>query len=407
MRAAILSIGSELLHGILTDTNATFFAQELTALGFDVVSIAQVGDDQTNIVRALTRALGDSDLLITTGGIGPTADDLTREAIAEVCGESPAVDDELLRNLRAHFAARGSEMPERNIKQAWLIPSAQSIPNPYGSAPGWYTQYDGKHIVTLPGPPRENVPLWRQHVMPIVLPKLTGQAIISRTLKTIGIGESSAEQEIQAIVEREFPRTATYAKSDGVHIRVTAADPDRNVAQRAVDETVDEIRAQLGQYIYGELGDSLAYAILQPLATVGVRLAVWEAGTAGAFLNLLQTDDRVAGIVSDARSSTFEFARLEVGAEENPVCVALACARAAAGNAGINTATSLAVNVTGDDQAERRFGEIGMALVHPGGEVTRDRQISATPPEIRRRATLWTAEFLWSSIRDATGIRQD
>ncbi|MEX1158034.1 MAG: molybdopterin-binding protein, partial [Thermomicrobiales bacterium] len=208
MRAAILSIGSELMHGYLTDTNATFLTQEMNALGIEPVGVSQVGDELPRIVTAFRRALEDADLVIATGGIGPTDDDLTREAVAEVVGEQPKVDEVIADGIRRFFTMRGSVMPEQNTKQAWMISSAESLANPMGTAPGWFVRHGDKRIVIMPGVPREMFRMWREQAVPRVLAGSSGRSIVSRTLKTIGIGESAVETEIHEIIRRGQPTVA-------------------------------------------------------------------------------------------------------------------------------------------------------------------------------------------------------
>lgn len=404
MRATVISVGSELLHGMLVDTNATFFTQELTAAGIEVVEVIQAGDSLPHLTSAFERATSRANLVISSGGIGPTADDLTREAIAALCGEQPNIDPDLVEAIRAHFARRGAEMPKRNEKQAWLIPSASSIPNSNGTAPGWLVKHDGWTIVALPGPPRENRPMWQRQVLPQILPGLTGQSIVSRTLKTIGIGESSVEDALEEIISRPFPITATYAKRDGVHVRITATHAERTAAAASVAETINEIRSVVGQSIYGEGEDTLAHAILQPLATVGVPLAVWEAGSAGRLTSLLQSDDSVCAVVADARASTYEFALGQTGAQNSARDVAIACARSASRTAGIGTGAALAVKLTDVEASTGLYGSVAVAFVHPDGEAVQEHVMVSHSDEIRRRATLWAAEFLWKQVVAATGI---
>jgi nicotinamide-nucleotide amidase len=155
MRAEIISCGTELLLGHITDTNATYLAQSLASLGIDLYFVSQVGDNQRRIVETLRRAWERSDLVIITGGLGPTEDDLARESISAMLGETMLVDPVLEAELRGMFATRNSVMPERNIKQATLIPSARAIANPLGTAPGWWVEKDGHIIVAMPGVPRE------------------------------------------------------------------------------------------------------------------------------------------------------------------------------------------------------------------------------------------------------------
>src|SRR5579885_327242 len=162
MRAEIISCGTELLLGHITDTNATYLAQSLAALGVDLYFVSQVGDNQGRIVETLQQAWRRSDLIVMTGGLGPTEDDLARESISALLGETMQVDPQLADELRATFAARNFPMPERNLKQATLIPSARALRNPLGTAPGWFVEKDGRIIVAMPGVPREMYRMWEE-----------------------------------------------------------------------------------------------------------------------------------------------------------------------------------------------------------------------------------------------------
>ena len=199
-RAYILSIGSELTQGHLTDTNATFLAQELNAIGAELLHVVQCSDHRGRLTAQIVRALNEADLVICTGGIGPTEDDLTREAIADAVGESPSISEPLLEEIRAFFAIRGMTMPERNGKQAWTIPSSDVLPNPIGTAPGWFVFKDGKAIVAMPGVPREMKRMWLEQALPRVNERLSGETYSSITIKTIGIGESALEDSIGSVV---------------------------------------------------------------------------------------------------------------------------------------------------------------------------------------------------------------
>ncbi|MGH2549467.1 MAG: competence/damage-inducible protein A, partial [Thermomicrobiales bacterium] len=291
MRAYILSIGSELILGHLTDTNATFLAQELSTLGIELLHVVQCGDDRERLARTIANAVADADLVICSGGIGPTGDDLTREAISDVAGETPDLDPELLTPLEAFFARRGSAMPERNKKQAWLIPSAQSLANPVGTAPGWFVELDGKIIVAMPGVPREMFRMWREQAVPRLQERLPQNVIRTVRIKTIGIGESAAEQELVDLIERPNPVIATYAKDDGVYIHVTgvAATEDEAIALRDLGRS--GVYDRLGEYIYGEDETSLESAILARAAAANLHLAIVDAGGGGRFASMLLTHD--------------------------------------------------------------------------------------------------------------------
>src|SRR5690606_25896668 len=192
--------------------------------------------------------LTEADVVICTGGVGPTDDDLTREAIALVAGETPEVDPVLLRELRDFFANRGQDMPERNAKQAWMIPSARTLPNPVGTAPGWLVSIDRDglkgSIIAMPGVPREMFRMWREQALPALQEQTGTHAIRSVTLKTLGIGESAAEDRIHDLILRGDPVVATYAKDDGVHVRVTAAAESVDEAERSSNRGIAGVEAE-------------------------------------------------------------------------------------------------------------------------------------------------------------------
>jgi nicotinamide-nucleotide amidase len=281
--AEILSIGTELLLGQIVDTNANYLAGRLALLGIDCLHMQTVGDNLGRARQAFERALSRSDVVVATGGLGPTEDDLTREAIAAALGETPEVDPTLERELRAWFAGRGLPMPERNRKQAWLIPSARALSNPNGTAPGWDVQRDGKRIIAMPGVPREMTPMWEA-----VEPSLGhGGALRWRTLKLLGIGESAVEEKLAELVRSISPTVATYAKNDGVHVRIadkatSARDADAQVARMEA-----AVRERLGEYVWGADGETLPEVIGRALVARGWRLAVAESLSAGDIARML------------------------------------------------------------------------------------------------------------------------
>ncbi len=283
VKAELLSIGTELLLGQIVDTNANYLAGRLALLGIDCLHMQTVGDNLGRARQAFERALSRSDLVVVTGGLGPTEDDLTREAIAAALGETPAVDSVLEVELVAWFAGRGLVMPDRNRKQAWLIPSARALPNPNGTAPGWDVQKDGKRIIAMPGVPREMTPMWES-----VEPSLTGGAALRwRTLKLLGIGESAVEEKLAELVRSTSPTVATYAKNDGVHVRVADKASSPEEADRRVADVEQTIRARLGEYVWGTDEETLPGVIGRGLEAREWRLAVAESLSAGDIARAL------------------------------------------------------------------------------------------------------------------------
>lgn len=284
MRAEILSVGTELLLGQIVDTNSAYLAARLAGAGVDCLHMTTVGDNLERAVEAIRRGLGRSDLLILTGGLGPTEDDLTREAIAAAIGETPAVDDRLAAELAEWFSSRGAPMPDRNLKQAWLVPSARALPNPNGTAPGWDVRREGKRIVAMPGVPREMAPMWEDHVEPTLF---AGTVLRSRTLKLLGIGESAVEEALGELVHSRSPTVATYAKNDGVHVRLTDKDPDEASLARRLAEMEVRVRDQIGAHVWGTDGETLGGVIDAALQARGWRLATAEALSGGELANSL------------------------------------------------------------------------------------------------------------------------
>src|ERR1700730_1965140 len=280
MRAEILSCGTELLLGQITDTNATYLAQSLSALGIDLYFVSQVGDNQGRIVDTLRRAWERSDLIIMTGGLGPTEDDLARESISALLGETMQVDPILEAELRRMFATRRSDMPERNVKQATLIPSAKALPNPRGTAPGWWVEKDRRIIVAMPGVPREMYRMWEQEAIPRLKP-YTGGLIFTRILRVSGLGESSVEERLDRFLHGNNPTLATYAKSDAIDVRITAKADTSEEAERLVAEMEVQVRQVLGHYVFGTDKDTLQSVVGDLLLSSNQSLAVMESLTGG------------------------------------------------------------------------------------------------------------------------------
>ena len=286
MRAEILSIGTELLLGHITDTNATYLAQQFAPLGIDLYFVSQVGDNLQRLSETLARARERSDLVVMTGGLGPTEDDVSREAIAAVLGETPVVDPALEAELRAFFASRGIEMPERNVKQAWVIPSVTPLANPVGTAPGWWAERDGKIVVAMPGVPHEMMRMWEHEALPRLRPR-TGTVLFTRTLRVAGMGESTVEERLGELIHGENPTLATYAKRDAVDVRVTAKAATAAAAEALVAQMEARAREVLGAHVFGVDAQTPQSVALALLIARGLTLAAMESCTGGLLASLI------------------------------------------------------------------------------------------------------------------------
>lgn len=285
--AELLAVGAELLVGETRDTNSGDLAIELTALGVEVRRLGAYPDRIEDVTDALRDALARSDLIITTGGLGPTPDDLTRESIAAACGESPVIDPRLEAWLRDLFARRGVTFSEANVKQAWLIPSGTALDNHNGTAPGWWIERpDGRVIIALPGPPRELRAMWRDAVLPRLRARGLGADRAAETLRLTGIGESSLVDVIgDATLRQRNPEVATYARVDAVDVRISATGDATRTARSLVDEALAELLPRLERYVFAHGDETWPDAIERRLH--GRTLAVVELGTAGQLGALL------------------------------------------------------------------------------------------------------------------------
>jgi nicotinamide-nucleotide amidase len=292
--AELLSIGSEITVGETRDTNAGELARSLTGIGVVVGRIQALPDDLAIVRDGWAAAIERADLVISTGGLGPTPDDLTREAIAAVIGEQPVVDPGLERWLRDLWSRRGIDFPEMNLKQAWLLPSATALANPNGTAPGWWIDRpDGGVMVALPGPPREMRPMWTDHVLPRLVARGAGVPMASLTLRLAGIGESQlADQLGEELLRAPDPIVATYARSDAVDVRISSRDesgtelPGTTAAER-VAAMAERLREALAEHVWAEGDTAWPDALGAALTERDQTLAIVEVATGGSLAALI------------------------------------------------------------------------------------------------------------------------
>ena len=285
MKAEIFSIGTELLMGELMDTNASWIAARLPALGIQLQGISIIGDSLAMLTEGFSRALQRADLIVTTGGLGPTQDDLTREAIAATLGETPTIHEGALKELERSFQQRGRSMPSPNIKQAHLIPSAQFLPNRLGTAPGWWVEQNGKIIVAMPGPPAEMHPIWEEQVEPRLRQIATGEVTITRNIKTMGLSEAAVDETIAEFFGRDNPYLGIYSKADGIHLRLIARARDVSTADEMIRPVEDAIVTRLAPYVWGYDDETPEQAVGKLLKERGWTLATMEYCTGGYLAN--------------------------------------------------------------------------------------------------------------------------
>ena len=265
MTAEIICVGTELLLGDILNTNARFLSRELAALGFDVLHQQVVGDNAARLEETVRAALGRSDLLVFSGGLGPTADDLTKETVARCFGDGMRFEPKVLEGIRAFFTSTGRTTPANNEKQAMVPTRGGWFENPNGTAPAVWFESGGKRAVLLPGPPSELEPLWKSAVRPF-LQKGQHRVLESLVLRLTGIGESHAEELLGHLFKNENPTAAVYAKTSELLIRITAAAPDEETARAMCRDYARNFYRLAGEYIYAEGEEGLEYALVRPCA---------------------------------------------------------------------------------------------------------------------------------------------
>ena len=279
-RVAILSTGDELTTGRITDTNASWIADQLFGLGLDVVAVLTVGDYPDRLAWAWQRALELADVVISTGGIGPTADDLTNETVARVLGVPLALDRDSADRIRQLFAALGRDMPENNLKQALLPQGAVVVPNPMGTAPGYRIEARGRHLVVLPGVPREMKVMMEETVLPWLRTLRGGDVYLSRIFQTFGLTESALDEMVAGAVDPSEARVSFRASFPEISLRIVVHGAPETAAAR-LETLAARIRARIGPYVFGEGPVTLEEVVGGLLAERGLTLALAESVTGG------------------------------------------------------------------------------------------------------------------------------
>lgn len=352
MNCELISVGTEILLGDIVNTDAQYLSRELAALGINVLYTDVVGDNRERLSDTLRRALSRSDIVILSGGLGPTKDDLTKEVCCEVMGVPLREDARACAWIEEYFARKGTPMPEINRKQALVPVGGTVFYNSRGTAPGCAIEKDGKCAILLPGPPRELNPMFEEGVRPYLMERYAQGAIVSRSVRTFGIGESAMASMVPDLLDRANPTVAPYAKSGEALLRVTAKADSRQEAEEMCDQVVAEIRQRLGALIYGVDTPGLEYTAVELLKKSGKKLALAESCTAG-YIAKRVTDVPGAsevfecGIVSYSNEIKIKLLGVQAQtlAEQGAVCADVA--RQMAEGARRVSGADIAVSVTG------------------------------------------------------------
>lgn len=413
MIAEIVSVGTELLMGQIVNTDAQFIASHLAPLGYRALYQVTVGDNPARLAGVVQSALARADVLLFTGGLGPTDDDLTKETVAQALGLEMAVVPEEEARLRAYFASRGKEMTPNNLKQARFPTGSIILPNPNGTAPGCIMEADGKAAILMPGPPRELYPMFRDHVLPY-LEKRSGVRLHSRELRIFGMGESEVTYRLRDLIAAQTnPTIAPYVKTSEVTLRVTAQCQDDAEGERLVVPVIDAILARLGSIVYSTNGESLPALCVRLLLRQGATLAVAESCTGGMLASSIVDIPGCSacfleGVVTYANGAKVRRLGVSEGTLATDGAVSLACAQQMAEGLRAAAGTTYALATTGiagpdGGTPEKPVGLVYVALAGPGRTEVRKLCLSGDRARIRAAATLHALDLLRRSLLGLTG----
>ena len=406
MQAEIIAIGSELLTPQRMDTNSLFITDKLNSLGVELTMKCVVGDDRDRLRDAVAAAVARSEIVILTGGLGPTEDDLTREAVAAALGRTLEFREKLLEEIRERFGRIRRHMAENNKRQAYLVAGAEALPNPNGTAPGQWIQWDGHVVVLLPGPPRELKPMFENQVWPRLLPLLPPKVLRTIFWRVAGMGESDLDQLIAPVYTKYAnPATTILAAIGDIQIHLRARCDTAEEAESLLVEVGTQIEALLGDRVYSRDGSPLEVVIGRMLQALGASLAVAESCTGGGFAKRITA---VRGASEYFRGGFLTYtddakqALLGIDPEliETETAVSEAVAKAMAASARDRLGATYGVSITGyagpDGGDEKNpVGTVFIGIAGPAGASARRFQFGATDRErVRSLATQTALDLL-------------
>lgn len=399
MKAEIIAVGSELLTPDRTDTNSLFLTSQLNRLGIEVVRKTIVGDEPESLSREFRAALELADVIVASGGLGPTEDDLTREALSGVLQRPLVQDEEVLKDLEAKFQRLGRVMPQINAKQALVPAGATVLPNPRGTAPGLWVEDGPRIVVLLPGPPSELEPIFIEQVIPRLEVRVTGARLVARELRVTGMGESAVDQAIAPIYKGYPDVQTTLLHVPGeilVHLRLWST--DAAAAEHRLEEIIERIRRALGESLFTTKGEDIEQVVAHQLIWHGASIAIAESCTGGMLgerMTRLPGSSAyfAGGVIS--YSDNLKSAWIDVPREliESRGAVSAEVARAMAEGVRRRAGTTLGLAVTGiagptGGTAEKPVGTVHIALADAGGVQEKAFRLPGDRQRIRGQATV-------------------
>ncbi|MGI6394624.1 MAG: competence/damage-inducible protein A [bacterium] len=408
MSASIVSIGTELLLGEITNTNSQHLAVELADLGINVFEMHTVGDNRLRLLDYFRSALGKYDMVIATGGLGPTADDISKETASEFFGMTPVLDEEVLEYIKKIFTRFGRQMTDNNIKQAMFPKEAIILKNRAGSAPGCILKKEGKQIILLPGPPNEMKLMFEKEVKPYLL-QLTDSTVYSEVVKVCGIGESAMEEMVADIIDEAKDVTvAPYAKAGECRLRVTAKAESVETAKKMVAPVLDKLTERLGDNVYGVGNETLAEVIVKKLTEKKLAITGAESCTGGMVVSTLIDCPGASAILDESFVTYSNDSKIWIaGVKESTLkqfgAVSVECAKEMAEGLASRSGADLAFAVTGiagpdGGSDEKPVGTVCFALSYNGKTVTELKRFNGDRKAIRRRATVFMLDMIRRAV---------
>ncbi|MBH9965409.1 competence/damage-inducible protein A [Rossellomorea oryzaecorticis] len=373
MNAEIIAVGSELLLGQIANTNAQYISEQLAEAGVDVYYHTSVGDNPVRLSQAVKVAQGRADLLIFTGGLGPTKDDLTKETIAKALGTGLSMDGEALESIKAYFQKTKRQMTPNNEKQALILEGSASLKNENGMAPGMFLKKDDISYMLLPGPPSEMRPMFSKYGIPAILGTLKRKEIIySRVLRFFGIGEAQLETDLEELIDTQTNPTIAPLAGDGeVTLRLTAKHESKSVAAELLDGVEEKILNVVGDYFYGYDQDSLVEVGMKLLKDKGLTLSCAESLTGGLFQSEITTLPGASAVLKGGVVCyQDEIKKKVLSVREDTLkqhsAVSEQCALELAGNVRTLFASDIGISFTGvagpDDLDGKKAGTVWIGL---------------------------------------------
>lgn len=409
MNVEILSVGTELLLGDILNTNAQYLAKELAGMGLSVFYQTVVGDNPERLFNAYKIAFGRADVVITTGGLGPTDDDLTKEIAAKYFEKELVLDDYSLQKLENMFKSMNRPITKNNYKQVYFPVGSIILKNDNGTAPGCFISENGKMLFMIPGPPKEAIPMFQNEIVPILIKKSDG-ILFSKTLRISGIGESSLEDMIKDILDEQTnPSLALYAKTFEVHLRITAKADTKEDANILMLPTIEKLYDRLGENIYGEDLNSLELVVVNKIIEKGFTVSCAESCTGGKLSSKFVSCAGVSKIFLEAAitySNEAKINRLDVKKEtldkygavskETAIEMAIGIAKSSSSNIGIST-TGIAG--PGAGTVEKPVGLVYIGLYINGETFVQECRFLGDREKIRSRATTSALDFIRRQLK--------